>query len=54
MKMKYTTSVQTTGGSLRTTIPKIVRDLLELQKGDKIVWTIDTHNDSITITKKIK
>ena len=51
MKMRYKTKVQTTGGSLRTSIPKIVKDLIELQKGDTLEWTIDTKTDEITIKK---
>ena len=51
MKMKYYTKVQTTGGSLRTTLPKIVRDLLDIQKGDNLIWTIDTKTEEVTIKK---
>ena len=51
MKMRYQTKVQTTGGSLRTSIPKIVKDLIELQKGDSLEWIIDTKTEEISIKK---
>lgn len=49
--MDYYTKVQTTGGSLRTSIPKTIRDLLDIQKGDYIHWTVDTKTEEIIIKK---
>lgn len=52
MKLKYDTKVQAVSGSLTTTVPAFVRDLLKLQKGDTLEWTIDTKEETITIRKK--
>ena len=49
--MRYQTKVQTTGGSLRTSIPKIVKDLIELKKGDTLEWIIDTKTEEICVKK---
>lgn len=49
--MKYKTKVQFTGGSLRTTIPKFLTDLIDLNQGDEIEWTIDTKTEQITVKK---
>ena len=49
--MRYKTKVQMTSGSLRTTIPKFLTDLIGLKPGDQIEWTIDTKTDEITVKK---
>lgn len=53
MKLKYTTKVQSTSGSLTTSIPKIIRDALSLNKGDKVEWELDMDSHEIKI-KKLK
>ena len=52
MNLKYNTKVQSTGGTLSTSIPKIIRDLLELEKGDTVIWDVDHDDKTITLTKK--
>lgn len=52
MNLKYNTKVQSTGGTLSTSIPKIIRDLLELEKGDTVIWDVDLDDKTITLTKK--
>ncbi len=52
MELKYNTKVQSTGGTLTTSIPKIIRDFLELQKGDSITWKVDLDEKTISLTKK--
>lgn len=49
--MRYQTKVQTTSGSLRTTVPKFISDLIELKQGDQLEWVIDTKTEEITIKK---
>ena len=51
--MKKKTKVQTVSGSLTTTIPVFVRDVLLLEKGDTIEWIINTKTEEIQI-KKVK
>ena len=52
--MKKKTKVQNAGaGSLTTTVPSFVRDVLKLQKGDTLLWEINTKTEEIKI-KKIK
>lgn len=40
--------------SLKTTIPSLIRDMLEIQAGDKLIWKIDVENEKISakITKE--
>jgi hypothetical protein len=36
----------------RTTIPQVVAQaILDLQKGDEIIWTVDTPTRRVTVTK---
>ena len=49
--MKKKTKVQTVSGSLTTTIPVFVRDVLSLEKGDTIEWIINTKTEEIKIRK---
>ena len=52
MELKKKTKVQNSGaGSLTTTIPSFVRDVLSLEKGDIIEWIIDTKTEEIQIKK---
>ena len=53
MELKKKTKVQTVSGSLTTTIPVFVRDVLLLEKGDTIEWIINTKTEEIQI-KKVK
>ncbi|WP_303737368.1 AbrB/MazE/SpoVT family DNA-binding domain-containing protein [Methanobrevibacter millerae] len=51
--MKYKTKVQSTGGTLSTSIPKIIRDLYNLEKGDTVEWvvSIDEQGTKVTLEK---
>ena len=49
--MRKKTKVQTVSGSLTTTIPVFVRDVLSLEKGDTIEWIINTKTEEIKIRK---
>jgi bifunctional DNA-binding transcriptional regulator/antitoxin component of YhaV-PrlF toxin-antitoxin module len=52
MELKKKTKVQNSGaGSLTTTIPSFVRDVLSLEKGDTIEWIINTKTEEIKIRK---
>ena len=51
MELKKKTKVQTVSGSLTTTIPVFVRDVLSLEKGDTIEWIINTKTEEIKIRK---
>lgn len=52
MELKYTTKLQSTGGTLSTSIPKTIRDILELEKGDTVLWKVDLANKTIRLEKK--
>ena len=49
--MKYNTKVQSVSGSLTTTIPKTISDLLSLEKGDSITWEFDLETRTVTVKK---
>jgi bifunctional DNA-binding transcriptional regulator/antitoxin component of YhaV-PrlF toxin-antitoxin module len=51
MELKKKTKVQTVSGSLTTTIPVFVRDVLSLEKGNTIEWIINTKTEEIKIRK---
>lgn len=51
MELRKKTKVQTVSGSLTTTIPVFVRDVLSLEKGDTIEWIINTKTEEIKIRK---
>ena len=51
MELKKKTKVQTVSGSLTTTIPVFVRDVLSLEKGDTIESIINTKTEEIKIRK---
>lgn len=51
MELKKKTKVQSVAGSLTTTVPVFVRDVLSLQKGDTLLWEINTKTDEIKIKK---
>lgn len=52
MELKYTTKLQSTGGTLSTSIPKTIRDIFELEKGDTVLWKVDLTNKTISLEKK--
>lgn len=52
MELRKKTKIQDSGaGSLTTTVPSFVRDVLSLEKGDTIEWIINTKTDEIKIKK---
>lgn len=51
MILKYSTKVQSVSGSLTTSIPKTIRDVLTLEKGDKVEWELDLTTQEIKIKK---
>ena len=50
--MKYETKVQATGGTLSTSIPKTIRDMLNIDKGDILVWEVNIDEARTTVTIK--
>ena len=50
--MKYETKIQSVAGSLTTTIPAFARDFMNLSKGEKLEWVIDTESGIISVSKK--
>lgn len=40
MKVKAETKVVVTGGSLRTTVPKKIAEILNIDEGDKLCWNL--------------
>ena len=51
IKLKYSTKVQSVSGSLTTSIPKIIRDFLVLEKGNELEWELDLNNLEIKVKK---
>lgn len=49
--MNYITKVQTTGGSLRTTIPKFVADMMNIKEKDHINWIINPTTGQVILEK---
>jgi len=49
--LKKKTKVQAVAGSLTTSIPVFVRDVISLEKGDTLEWIIDTKTERIEIRK---
>lgn len=52
--MKKKTKIQYVAGSLTTTVPSFIRDVLDLEKGDTLVWIIDTKTEQVEIEKEEK
>ncbi len=50
MKMKYETKIGNVGGSATVVIPAGLVKLLEIEKGDKLIWTADIEGEGVTIT----
>ena len=51
MKLKYTSKVQRHGGSRLVSIPKTIRDVFDIDKGDTIIWEYNLETQTITIRK---
>ena len=51
MELRKQTKVQSVAGSLTTTVPVFVRDVLNLEKGDTIMWIINPKTEEIKIKK---
>ena len=51
MKVTYTSKVQRHGGSRLISIPKTIRDVFEIDKGDIVVWEYDVDEKTITLRK---
>lgn len=51
MIIKKTTSIQKNAGSLLSVIPKVATEFLDIDKGDILVWEIDTKNETIMVKK---
>jgi len=52
MKTKSKTKVVITGGSLRTTVPKKIAELLNIKEGDLICWNLSITDDGTSLTLK--
>jgi antitoxin component of MazEF toxin-antitoxin module len=50
MKIKAETKIVVTGGSLRTTVPKNVVELLDVKEGDSLCWNLDITEKGPTLT----
>lgn len=53
MMLKYESTIgkaDVKGKSTRVIIPREIVKMLDLEWGDKIVWTADISNDNVTIT----
>ena len=51
MKLRYYTKLQSQGGSLATSVPKLIKDSLSLSKGVSLEWEIDLQTQKITVKK---
>ena len=54
MKMKYETKAGSVGGSTTTVIPSTLVKLLEIEKGDKLIWNIDVSDKGAVVTFSVK
>ena len=50
MKLKKETKLVRNAGSIRTTVPSAMVDLLDLKEGDKLCWEFDISKEGATIT----
>ena len=48
--MKYETKVGNIGGSATVVIPAGLVKLLEIEKGDKLVWDVNIKNEGAVVT----
>ena len=49
MKVQETTKVQISGRSYWSSIPVLMRKNLNIEKGDTIVWDLDTKTDELCL-----
>lgn len=49
MKMTYETKAGSVGGSTTTVIPSALVNLLDIKKGDKLVWTVEITDKGASI-----
>lgn len=54
MKLEYYTKIQKNGGSLRTSIPLVVRELFDINKEDMLKWTVNPRTEQIIVEKVSK
>lgn len=50
--MEHKTKVGVLGGSLKTSIPVNIVKLLEIEKGDNLIWLVDIKDDTVKIELK--
>ena len=50
MKLKKETKLVRNAGSIRTTVPSSMIDLLDLKEGDKLRWEFDISKEGAVIT----
>lgn len=52
--MKTTTKVAKTASTLRTTIPNHLVKLLNIKKGDKLIWDTNIEQNDVKITVSLQ
>ncbi|WP_303337253.1 AbrB/MazE/SpoVT family DNA-binding domain-containing protein [Methanobrevibacter sp.] len=50
----YSSKVQQHGGSKIVSIPKTIVDLLEIEKGDSMIWELNLEDKTLSVKKKEK
>jgi len=50
--MQSKTKVQKLTNTLSTSLPRYVRDMLDLEKGDTLIWEIDFKEETVTLKKE--
>ncbi|MDO5849267.1 MAG: AbrB/MazE/SpoVT family DNA-binding domain-containing protein [Methanobrevibacter sp.] len=54
MRLMYSSKVQQHGGSKIVSIPKTIVDLLEIEKGDSMIWELNLEDKTLSVKKKEK
>lgn len=54
MKMEYETKAGSIGGSITTVVPSTLVKLLEIEKGDKLIWDIDVSDKGVVVVFSVK
>ena len=54
MKLKKETKLVRNAGSIRTTVPSSMIDLLDLTEGDKLCWEFDSEKGALITVSPIK
>ena len=49
MKLIAETKVQTNAYATLTSVPSLIKKAMDIEKGDKLVWTLDPKEDLLTI-----